>query len=112
MASEYASVGVQLIDHDITQVLEQAHPFCVVRENAGVQHVGIRQDNVPALSNRLSRITWSIAVVREYAEPVVKAFRQLLQFSQLILSRLGLDRRFQPQLIFKSITCHRRRPHL
>ena len=52
-----------------------------------MQHVRIRQNNVSALPNCFSRITRSIAVVREHSETVVEPFRQILQFSQLILGK-------------------------
>src|SRR5438309_7709540 len=90
MAPENSTVGVQLIEHDETQVLEQAHPFCVVRQNASVQHVRIRQDDVSTFANRFSGIIRGIAVIRKYSETVIKPFRQVSQFGQLILGeRLG-----------------------
>src|SRR5947209_10097009 len=41
VAAENATVGVQLIDDDIAQMFEEASPARVMRQNAGVQHVGI-----------------------------------------------------------------------
>ena len=59
----------------------------MVRQDASVQHVRIRQDDVAAFPNCFSRIARSIAVVREHSESVVEAFRQILQFGELILSQ-------------------------
>jgi hypothetical protein len=74
MTSKHSAVGVQFIEHDVTQVLEKAHPFRVVGQDSGVQHVRIREDDVSALSNRFSRVTWGIAVVGEYSKTVVQPF--------------------------------------
>src|SRR5205807_2726282 len=42
---------------------------------------------MPALPNRFSGIARSVAVISEHSETVVEAFREILQFSQLILSQ-------------------------
>ena len=76
MAPEYSSVGVQFIEHDVAQVLEQAHPFCVVRQDSGVQHVRVGQDDMSAFPNCFSCIAWRIAVIREHSETVVEPFRK------------------------------------
>src|SRR5437016_1867804 len=83
MAPEHPTVRVQLIEDDVAEILEQTHPFCVVWQDPSVQHVGIRQDNLAAFPNCFSRVTRSIAVVREHSESIVEAFRQILQFVEL-----------------------------
>ena len=90
MAAEHAAIGVQFVQHHVTQVFEQPLPARVVRQDSGVQHVGIRQHNVSALANRLARVGRRIAVVRKYAEAVIESRGQVVQLGELILrERLG-----------------------
>ena len=49
VAAVDAAIVVQLVDHDVAQVLEIARPLGVVRQDAGVQHVGIGEHHVGAL---------------------------------------------------------------
>ena len=79
MAAEHSTVGVQFIEHDIAQVLEQPNPFCVVRKDSGMQHVRIGQHDVPAFPNCFPRITGGVAVIREHSETVAEAPREILQ---------------------------------
>ena len=51
VAAVDAAVVMQLVDHDVAQVLEIARPVGVVRQDAGVQHVGIGEDDVGALAD-------------------------------------------------------------
>ena len=46
MTAEDTSVVVQLVHHDVAQVLEEALPLGVVGEDAAVQHVGVGDDDV------------------------------------------------------------------
>ena len=48
VAAEHAAIGVQLVDDDEAQVLEQLRPPRMVRQDAGVQHVGIGEHDVRA----------------------------------------------------------------
>ena len=44
----------------------------MVREDAGVQHVGIRQDNVSAFPDRLACITRRVAIVSEDPKTIIQ----------------------------------------
>ena len=68
MAAVHAAIGVQLIDHDIAQILESLGPLGVVRQNARVQHVGIGQHHVGPLPDRPAGVLRSVAVVGERAD--------------------------------------------
>jgi len=70
VTAKNAAIGVQFVNDDVLQVLKEARPFCVVRQDAAVQHVGIGQDDVALLTDGLPRIGWSIAVIGKNAEPV------------------------------------------
>jgi len=90
VAAEHTAIGVQLIDHDIAQILEQARPARVVRQNSRVQHVRIRQDDVPLLADGLAGIARRVAVIREDAKPVFEPLVQVVELGELILrQRLG-----------------------
>ena len=51
VAAVDAAVVVQLVDHDVAQVLEVARPAGVVRQDAAVQHVGIGEHHIGALAD-------------------------------------------------------------
>ena len=85
MAAENAAVGVQLVEHDVAQVFKEAHPAGVVRQDAGVEHVGVREDHVAALANGFARVAGRVAVVGEDAEAIIEARGEIVQFGKLIL---------------------------
>ena len=94
MAAKDAPIRMQFVDDDITQVLEQLRPPRVVRQDAGVQHVGIGQHQMCPPSHRAPRVLRGVAVVG------VGANRHMLfelggepeQLGQLILrQRLGRE---------------------
>ena len=47
VAAEQAAVGVQLVDDDVLQVLEQLEPLRVVRKDGGVEHVRVGDHDLP-----------------------------------------------------------------
>src|SRR6185369_17956170 len=99
MASEYAAIRVQFVDHDVAEVFEQPHPFCMVRQDPGMQHVGICQDDVSALANCPSSVAWSVTVIGENSKSVVEYAREVLQFSQLVLrQRFGGKQIHRPRI--------------
>src|SRR5262245_56419890 len=77
MASEHAAIRVQLIDHDVLQIFKQPRPPGVVRQDPRVQHVGIGQDNVPLLPNRLPRIARRVPVIGKHRKSFIRGFRRL-----------------------------------
>jgi hypothetical protein len=46
VTSEDAALGVELVDHDVTQPEQEGRPPVVTREDAHVQHLGIREHDV------------------------------------------------------------------
>ncbi len=94
MAAEDAAVGVQLVDDDVAQVLEQLRPARMVRQDPRVHHVGIAEHEVGARSDRAPRILRRVAVVGEHADLLagrgVDRLAHRLQLRELILrQRLG-----------------------
>ena len=96
MAAEHTAIGVQLVDDDEPQVLEQLRPARMVRQDPGVQHVGVAEDDVGLAANRAPGVRWRVAVVGEDANLEVVAarhqLRQRVQLGELILrQRLGRE---------------------
>jgi hypothetical protein len=96
MAAEHAAIGVQLVDDDVAEILEQLRPPRMMRQDPRVQHVRIAEHQVRARANRPARILRRVAVVREdtdlIARGVCERLAQALQFRKLVLSeRLGRE---------------------
>ena len=94
VAAEHAPVGVQFVDDDVAEVLEEPRPSRVVRQHAGMEHVGIAEDDVGAGANRAPRVGRRVAVVGEDADVALRRraddLREPLEFGELVLSeRLG-----------------------
>ncbi len=89
VAAENAAISVQFVEHDVAKIFEQAHPFGVVRQDAGVQHVRIGENHVGAFADGFARVAGRVAVIGEYAEGIVKARGEIVKFRELIL-RQGL----------------------
>ena len=68
MAAEDAAVAVQLVDHDVAQVLEEPDPLGVVRQDAGVEHVRVGDDDVAGLADAAAHGGRRVAVVGERLE--------------------------------------------
>ena len=68
MAAEHAAIGMQLVDDDVAQVLEEPRPTCMVRQHAGVKHVRVGENDVGTLPDRFARVLRRVAVVGEGAQ--------------------------------------------
>ncbi len=84
--------AVQLVDDHVAQVLEQLHPLGVVREDALVKHVGVRDHDVGTGPDRLAGVLGGVAVVREGADVGPEGLDGAVQGSELILGE-GLGRK-------------------
>ena len=94
VAAEHAAVGVQLVDHDEPQVLEQLRPARMMRQDPRVQHVGIAEHHVRLAPDRAPRVRRRVAVVGEHADLQLAVARHQLgehvKLGQLVLrQRLG-----------------------
>ncbi len=63
VTAEDTPVGMEFIDDDEFQVFEEFSPFDMVRQDAGVQHIGITEDNMAAFTDGAPDILGGIAVV-------------------------------------------------
>jgi hypothetical protein len=80
---------VQLVDDHVAEVFKQLRPSRMVREDAGMHHVRIAEDEVRARSNRPPRVLRRVAVVGEDADLLARRrgerLGHRLQFGELIL---------------------------
>jgi hypothetical protein len=77
--SERASVGVQLVHHDVLQVREQEVKAerAVVRQKGRVQHLRVGQDDVRAAADAASLVRRRVAVVDSRLDaPLAEMFQQ------------------------------------
>ena len=61
MATVDASVIMQFVYDEIAEVFEELGPFGVMRQNPGVEHVGIGEDDVGFVANRPAGIGRRVA---------------------------------------------------
>ena len=90
--AEDAAVGVKLVDDDVAEVLERARPARVMREDPGVEHVGVRHDDPAALARRAPRVGRRVAVVDDRATIGDAARRHELAERRLLVARERLRR--------------------
>src|SRR4029450_4953982 len=93
MTSEHPAVGVQFVNDDVAQILEQLGPARMVRQDPRVQHVRIAEHKVRARPNRSACILRRVAVVGEHSDLVAvdgKHFTNRMQLGKLSVGeRLG-----------------------
>ncbi len=63
MAAKDAAVGVHLVQDDVAQPLEKGRPAGVVGQDAGVQHVGVADQDLGRLADAGPLILGRVAVV-------------------------------------------------
>src|SRR5262245_61756 len=68
MTSEHPAVGMQFVNDDVPQILEQLGPARMMRQDPRMQHVRIAEHQVRARANRSARILRRVAVVGEYPD--------------------------------------------
>ena len=70
MRAEDAAVDVRLVDDDVAEVREDVSPAVVVREDADVEHVRVREDDVRPLADLPAPLARRVAVVDRRAKPL------------------------------------------
>ena len=100
MRAEDAAVGVQLVYDDVFEILEIVGPFRVVGEDAGVQHVGVRDYDVSLGAREAALHRLSVAVVDETVNLAVRERRKLAELRELVPARApssGTDKARAPK---------------
>ena len=70
MRAEDAAVHVRLVDDDVAEVREHVAPAVVVREDADVEHVRVREHDVRPLADLPAALARRVAVVDRRPEPL------------------------------------------
>ncbi len=68
MAAEHTTVGVQLIEDHVLEILKKLRPARMMGQDSGVQHVRIGQDDVGRATDRAAGVLRRIAVIDEAAD--------------------------------------------
>ena len=74
--AEDAAVHVRLVDDDVAQVREDVSPAVVVREDADVEHVRVREHDVRPLADLPASLRGRVAVVDRGPEPLEPELRE------------------------------------
>ena len=86
VAAEDAPIGVQLVDHDDTQLLEELEPFRVMRKDRRVEHVRVRHDDLAGRSDGGADRCRRVAVIRRSGHTEASCIRKGDELGDLILS--------------------------
>ena len=111
VTAEDAAVRMHLVDDHIAQVAQETRPLGVLRQDAGVQHVGIRQDEVRLAAQFLARARRRVAIVDagvQHGPELQSGLRQTREALQLILrQRLGGEQveRGRARLLEQALEC-------
>ena len=87
VASEDAAISVEFVDNDVLEMLEEARPFGVMREDAAVHHVGVGEDDIGALPDGFSGVLRGVAVIGEGADVAFHAGDEPLEFVELVFGK-------------------------
>jgi hypothetical protein len=91
VAAEQPTIGVQLVDYDDAKLLEELEPFRVVRQDSGVEHVGVRHYHLTGRSDGGSDRVRCVPVVGGCVDLEAGGTAQRAQLRDLVLAQ-GLGR--------------------
>ena len=98
VAAEHAPVGVQLVDDDVAQLLEQLEPLGVVRQDRRVEHVRVGHHHLAGRPDGRPDRGRRVAVVRRRRDRQAGGRRELAELGHLVLSeRLGREQEQGPR---------------
>jgi hypothetical protein len=63
MGAEHSAVDVRLVHHDVAEVLQDVSPTVVMRKDANVEHVGVREDQIRPLADLPAALGLRVPVV-------------------------------------------------
>ena len=91
MRAEHAAITVHLVDDDEAQAAEELSPVGMVRQDAGVEHIGVGKDDAGLLADQGALALRCVAVINGCGN-VQRWSVEVLQDRQLILrERLGRE---------------------
>ena len=57
------TIGMDFIYHDVFQIFKELYPFGMMRQNVGMKHIGVGNDNMSGLTYGLAGCSLRIAIV-------------------------------------------------
>ena len=87
MRAEDAAVDVRFVDDDVAQVVQHVRPAVVVRQQADMEHVGIREDHVRPAADLPPALGRRVAVVDRRAD--VRRMQRCQRPGLILRQRLG-----------------------
>jgi hypothetical protein len=87
VAAKNAAIAVQLINHHVLEIFKKLHPLGVMRQDAGMQHVGIADHDVSLGANGLAGVLGGVAIVRKGLDVFASELNQLVKLFHLILGQ-------------------------
>src|SRR5579872_6974884 len=87
MAAINATVIMQFVDDDESQILEQLGPAGMMRQDAAVQHIRVCKHHVSAVAHSFPRVLRRVAVIGEGPNLSRKAVRSPLKSVELVFSK-------------------------
>ncbi len=92
MRTENTAINMQFINDNVFEIDEEFLPFGVMRQNAGMQHVGIGDDYMPLFADGLTRIVRRIAIIGESFNVGLQVGNQAVNLVHLVLrQRFGRE---------------------
>ena len=91
VTAEDAAIHMQFVNNDILQVRKELLPLGVMRQDSGVQHIRVGDDNMPLLADGLTRVIRGIAVIGERLDIGLQIADQPHDLVHLVLGQ-GLRR--------------------
>ena len=85
--AEHAAVGVDFVDDDDAQAAEKLGPVGVVRQDAGVQHVGVAEQQSGAFADAFALALRRVAVVGRHGHIRLQGLDQRSQLGQLVVGQ-------------------------
>ena len=84
VGAEHAAIGVNLVNDDVAQVLEQLDPLGVMGQDAGVEHVRVGHHDVPCLPHRPPGRAGGVPVVGVGLDIHTHLLDELVQLAHLV----------------------------
>ena len=91
MRTEDPPVDVEFIDHHVLEVRKELLPFRMVGEDPGVEHIRVRNDNVPLPADRLAGVVGGVPIVGIGLDVRLHLADQAVDLVHLVLGK-GLGR--------------------
>ena len=85
MTPKDPSVGVEFVDDDEAQVLEELRPAGVVREDPRVEHVRVGHDYVTVIADSASRVRGGVTVEGERSNRLTHGLDEIVERDVLVL---------------------------